>query len=1534
MKNTEKNISQFVENQFPAFYAEEGPQFVAFVKAYYEWLELDGNPIYEARRLPDYRDIDSTLDEFIIYFKEKYLKNIQFDTATNKILLVKNALDLYRSKGSERSVDLFFKLIYGTDADVSYPAENIIKASDGIWEKPRYLEIAYSKYNVDYVGKQIIGAVSGSTAFVERYIRRKTNRGYVNLLYISQASDNFAKDEIIGINVNGSPSFVLDKRVKLIGSVSNVIIQDRSRDFNVGDIVTFTSSGRGIGGVARVSEVRAASGVIDFIFEESGWGYTIDANSIVSEKVISTSEINPDPSSEQTFRLFESANESLINLAFSSASANLAVGSTITRYASGSPTASAKIINLDQSSNTGNMTVSHIYGAFVNNATYFTSGNVSSFVSDSIENRTITGKVMGIPTTYTLSTTGQIGEVSFGDTITQKINSRILGSGVVQDIISTVSGNVITVSSVTGSLKISSAAKNYYYTSGTGNITSYIANTFILGSGTNFDRDYEGGFLYSNSNTELGTVLSVINSTALLLTSTPTSVVTSVSHSYGPKLNITTSNNSTLDITSISSTVGMYEIRKYFGVVDFISASSANIINANNIYQYTNGIVSAKAKVMTAYESGLAGNVSVILISGYFEDGKTIYTDSNTYSATLDTYQVTVAGGDYIASPHAKIQTVNSNTEFVPTSISFGSGAAFNIASIGDTETIFIGTDMLSANNVDRSNYSRRELTVGSNTGIALLGYVYQEKNKVAFNANTSVNAATGAFTLLNPSSKFVVGDIVKYSTATGNTAITGMANNDLFYVLSSNTSTVTLSLVHDHGVVLNDTLSPEFTSGATSEAGHYLSIQSSGKVFNSTGTSILVKDILNSFSISGGTANTTQYANSNLILYGNTSVNTAVSAVVTDATTTVANQAFMSLPLSVDSYGFPKNSSGNIKDRIYSCLTFQQFTIGSIGGLTGIDPGSEYNVDPYVLAHQPYISAFDRKDYTISIANATGTFLIGEKINQSSANLVHYNLKVDKFVNTETYVEKINTFNSAIEVDDANDFIYTSASTIQFNANTEVNDVDEFINITDHTFLDGDYVRYYTDTGNTVIGGLANNTYYYVVSSNTAGIKLSSSFDGVAVDITASATAEDGHNIKRYLNTIANNNMVLYRIPVGNTAISGLTDNTRYYAVNANSSGFAVSTAYGGANVDITANVAAGESHTFTTIPGYQIGDRVYQYVLNTFNGNTAVNSTTEFITLSPQPYEDGDNVQYYTDTGNTVISGLANAEYYYVVNSNTSGIKLSTTVGGGAIDLTGTAISEAGHNILSTTNAEISLLYADGANTYVRVRDVTNTLANNYTLFSYTNLYLDGLVSNVEFQSITSTATGIVKSSNNSAVNVKRLNFENTFIEGQNIIGDVSGTSANVISVTEDNSLVYPIGLNAIVTANVVTANGQVSSLQIVDSGFGFSNSELVQYTSEDGTRAGTIKIVTGGIGIGKGYYRSSKGFLSSDMYIHDGDFYQEYSYEILSKMSFEKYSSMFKTVMHVAGTKFFGSVRIVEVANVQMSFSDSSILQANTI
>jgi hypothetical protein len=233
------------------------------------------SPLYMSRNLSKLRDIDKTLDLFIVNFKEKYLKNIEFDTLSNKQLLVKNSLDLYRSKGTERSIDLFFRLVYGVKADVDYPGERLFTLSAGEWYKPVYLEVTSESVsrNIELVGKQITGVISGATAFVEKYIKRKVSSGFVHLLYISNIKGEFVTKELLKSDVayNDSP--------KVLGSLTSAFVTFGGTGYKVGDTVTLGSAS-GDKALATVTSVKDKNGTVDFQLVDSGWGYTVSANNI------------------------------------------------------------------------------------------------------------------------------------------------------------------------------------------------------------------------------------------------------------------------------------------------------------------------------------------------------------------------------------------------------------------------------------------------------------------------------------------------------------------------------------------------------------------------------------------------------------------------------------------------------------------------------------------------------------------------------------------------------------------------------------------------------------------------------------------------------------------------------------------------------------------------------------------------------------------------------------------------------------------------------------------------------------------------------------------------------------------------------------------------------------------------------------------------------------------------------------------------------------------------------------------------------
>jgi hypothetical protein len=196
----EKRISSLIESQFPNVFREEAPMFIAFMKAYYQWMEETGQTTFHTRRLYEYRDIDQTVDDFVVFFKEKYLKNITINTVTATRTLIKHSLDLYRSKGSERCLTLLFRACFGVDARVYYPSSDLFVASDGVWKIPQYLEMTISDTNYIFEGKEIVGLISGAKGFVDAVVRRSIgNQGFVDVFYLSATSGTFVAGEKVNI---------------------------------------------------------------------------------------------------------------------------------------------------------------------------------------------------------------------------------------------------------------------------------------------------------------------------------------------------------------------------------------------------------------------------------------------------------------------------------------------------------------------------------------------------------------------------------------------------------------------------------------------------------------------------------------------------------------------------------------------------------------------------------------------------------------------------------------------------------------------------------------------------------------------------------------------------------------------------------------------------------------------------------------------------------------------------------------------------------------------------------------------------------------------------------------------------------------------------------------------------------------------------------------------------------------------------------------------------------------------------------------
>jgi len=139
-------LKLLIDEQFPEFYREEFPQFIEFVKKYYEYLESTN-----AGKTAGIKDIDETLDLFVTYLKNEFAKNVpEFGKLDDRSFL-RFAKEFYTSRGSEDSYRFLFRAMFGKEVDIFYPSTVILRASDGRWEQDLSIRIFISLGTVDQV---------------------------------------------------------------------------------------------------------------------------------------------------------------------------------------------------------------------------------------------------------------------------------------------------------------------------------------------------------------------------------------------------------------------------------------------------------------------------------------------------------------------------------------------------------------------------------------------------------------------------------------------------------------------------------------------------------------------------------------------------------------------------------------------------------------------------------------------------------------------------------------------------------------------------------------------------------------------------------------------------------------------------------------------------------------------------------------------------------------------------------------------------------------------------------------------------------------------------------------------------------------------------------------------------------------------------------------------------------------------------------------------------------------------------------------
>lgn len=281
---TKPKLSSLVASQVPEFVRSDYPAFIAFLEAYYEYLETT------QQNLEDLRDLDKTLDTFIRYFKDELASKLPYSTVDQRFLM-EHIKEHYGAKGSEASFKLLFRVLFGKEVAVDYPAKQMLRASDGKWNQDVsvFCKILSGSPN-DPIGK-IVDVVTPNK--IIRVLVDRRQYVEVEVDRVVKIADNvyeyFIDRRFFGsIEVGDRIRYRDDANniyfsAEIMATTSTLEVQKKGSGFKVGDLYNIKNY-NGYGSIMKIVRVDSAGGILQAQFIKYGIGYSTDFTTTLSAK--------------------------------------------------------------------------------------------------------------------------------------------------------------------------------------------------------------------------------------------------------------------------------------------------------------------------------------------------------------------------------------------------------------------------------------------------------------------------------------------------------------------------------------------------------------------------------------------------------------------------------------------------------------------------------------------------------------------------------------------------------------------------------------------------------------------------------------------------------------------------------------------------------------------------------------------------------------------------------------------------------------------------------------------------------------------------------------------------------------------------------------------------------------------------------------------------------------------------------------------------------------------------------------------------
>lgn len=309
-------IFPLIENKIPSLIKTLYPNAKNLILDFFKFLEQDHNTIRELLNFQENNEISNQVEPYIDYVLEELGWKYQYPLTVDKKTLILVLRDLYLSKGSKKSFNALFRILFGIDCEISYPRDNLFTLSNATFANDTYILTTANNIN-SLIFKSILESSTFSISLksdkskiitiindiqillknnvyylvinidnpVNDFIQNETITIFNDLLEIKESIFNTVKIDIINkgnyyqkndvINITGFEFNGLVK-VKTIskGYIESIQIINPGVHYVVGDVIKTNIDSGGKGFYATVSSVNVNGGITGIKVYTPGYDFT------------------------------------------------------------------------------------------------------------------------------------------------------------------------------------------------------------------------------------------------------------------------------------------------------------------------------------------------------------------------------------------------------------------------------------------------------------------------------------------------------------------------------------------------------------------------------------------------------------------------------------------------------------------------------------------------------------------------------------------------------------------------------------------------------------------------------------------------------------------------------------------------------------------------------------------------------------------------------------------------------------------------------------------------------------------------------------------------------------------------------------------------------------------------------------------------------------------------------------------------------------------------------------------------------------